>query len=177
MEAKMGARSKRAVAGEVWTLMARFTLEKFQRGEHLSILRDHGLTPGHLKTLGILDPDEPRPMGVIAEIMHCDASQMTLLVDRLEERGLVERRSMPKDRRVKTIALTPEGIEFRRKVLLEVYRPPEELLALDVATLETLREQLAKLPPPSGPFFKPVKPEPAAPGTPTASGTPADSVV
>jgi DNA-binding MarR family transcriptional regulator len=151
----MGAQSKRAIAGEVWTLMARFTLEKFQRGEHLAILRDHGLTPGHLKTLGILDPNEPRPMGVIADIMRCDASQMTWLVDRLEERGFVERRSLPNDRRVKTIALTPEGIAFRRKVLFEVFQPPDELLTLDTATLETLREQLEKLPPSSGPFFKP----------------------
>ena len=145
----MGAQTKRAIAGEVWTLMARFTWEKFQRGEHLAILRDHGLTPGHLKTLGILDPDEPRPMGVLADAMRCDASQMTWLVDRLEERGFVERRSQPGDRRVKTIALTPEGVAFRRKVLFEMFQPPEELLELDAASLEALREQLRKLPAPS----------------------------
>ncbi len=74
--------------------MARFTMEKFQRGEHLALLREHGLTPGHMKTLSILDPEQPRPMGVMADMMHCDASQVTWLVDRLEERGFVERRSL-----------------------------------------------------------------------------------
>ena len=71
------ARSKRDLAGDVWRLMARFTMERVQSGEHLAMLRELGLTPGHLKALAIIHPDEPRPMGVMADIMRCDASQMT----------------------------------------------------------------------------------------------------
>jgi DNA-binding MarR family transcriptional regulator len=146
-------RSKEDLAGEVWRLMARFTLEKFQRGGHISLLRDQGLTPGHLKALSVLDPTEPRPMGALAEVLRCDASQVTWLVDRLEERGFVERRALPSDRRVKTIALTPEGIEFRQQMLVEVFSPPEELLALDTDDLEAIRDQLEKLPPPAETFW------------------------
>jgi DNA-binding MarR family transcriptional regulator len=146
-------RSKQDLAGEVWRLMARFTLEKFQRGGHISLLRDQGLTPGHLKALSVLDPTEPRPMGALAEVLRCDASQVTWLVDRLEERGFVERRALPSDRRVKTIALTPEGIEFREQMLVEVFSPPEELLALDANDLEAIRDQLEKLPPPAETFW------------------------
>src|SRR5437773_9802158 len=112
----MGAvstRSKRVLAGDVWRLMARFTMERVQSGQPFALLRELGLTPGHLKTLAIIRPDEPRPMGAIAEIMRCDASQVTWLVDRLEERGLVERQTLPSDRRVKSIALTPRGVEVR----------------------------------------------------------------
>ena len=86
--AMAAARSKRNVAGDVWRLMARFTLSQVQRGEHFELLREHGLTPGHLKALAILDADEPRPMGAMADGLQCDASQVTWLVDRLEERGL-----------------------------------------------------------------------------------------
>ena len=146
----MSARSKREVAGEVWRLMARYTMDRFQRGGHLEILREQGLTPGHLKTLSVLDPAEPRPMGAMAELLRCDASQVTWLVDRLEERGFVERRTLPTDRRVKTIALTPAGAAYRRRLLFEMFVPPEELVALDATTLQTLLEQLEKLPAPSG---------------------------
>lgn len=146
------ARSKREVAGDVWRLMARFTMERVQSGEHFAVLRELGLTPGHLKVLAIIHPDEPRPMGVMAEIMRCDASQLTWLVDRLEERELVERRAMPTDRRVRTIALTPRGVEVRRQILARLFEPPEQLVALDAATLEVLRTNLEKLPASGGIF-------------------------
>ena len=133
--------------------MARFTMEKFQRGDHLTLLREHGLTPGHVKVLTILDPDDPRPMGVMAEIMNIDASQVTWLVDRLEERGFAERRSLPNDRRVKTIALTPEGVAFRARLLEHMFEPPPELMEVDTATLESLREDLEKLPEPAEGFW------------------------
>ncbi len=149
----MSARSKKELAGDVWRLMARFTMERVQSGEHFAVLRELGLTPGHLKALAVIHPDEPRPMGVMADIMRCDASQMTWLVDRLEERELVERRTMPADRRVRTIALTPRGVEVRRLILDKFFEPPEDLLALDAVTLEGLRDHLEKLPASGESFF------------------------
>jgi DNA-binding MarR family transcriptional regulator len=157
----MGGRSKRDLAGDVWRMMARFTMERVQSGEHFAMLRELGLTPGHLKALAIIQPDEPRPMGVIAEIMRCDASQVTWLVDRLEERALVERRTMPSDRRVRTIALTPKGVEVRRLVLDKLFEPPDELVRLDAVTLETLRDHLRKLPITGG-IFSDTRPDPVA---------------
>jgi DNA-binding MarR family transcriptional regulator len=140
--------------------MVRYTLERFQTGGHLAILRDEGLTPGHLKVLSILDPEEPRPMGVLADRMQIDASQMTWLIDRLEERGYAERRTLRTDRRVKTIAITPAGLQLRTRLQFEMFQPPDDLAALDGATLEALREQLEKLPGPTGGLW----PEPAAHG-------------
>jgi len=137
-----GSRSKRAIAAEAWRLMAELTFARFSRGEHQAILREHGLTPGHLKALGVLDPDEPRPMRAMAQALNVDASMCTWLVDRLEERGFVERRSLPSDRRVKTVVLTPEGIRLRERLTEALYEPPPELLALDPARLRALREAL-----------------------------------
>ena len=145
-DGRMAARSKRAVAGDVWRLMARFTLSQVQRGDQFELLREQGLTPGHLKALAILDADEPRPMGAMADGLRCDASQVTWLVDRLEERGFVERRALATDRRVKTVALTDDGAAFRARVLEHLYEPPKALLSLDAATLEALREHLERLP-------------------------------
>ncbi|MEA2557730.1 MAG: hypothetical protein QOG88_1268 [Actinomycetota bacterium] len=149
----MKGRSKKEVAADVWRLMARFTMQRVQGGEHFAVLRELGLTPGHLKALAVILPEEPRPMGVMAEIMHCDASQMTWLVDRLEERGLVERQTSASDRRVKSIALTARGVEVRQLVLDKLFDPPKELLALDAFTLGALREHLEKLPSSGGSFF------------------------
>jgi len=124
-------------------MMAELTFARFDRGEHQAILREHGLTPGHLKALGVLDPDEPRPMRAMAEALNVDASMCTWLVDRLEERGFVERRSLPKDRRVKTVVLTRRGIRLRDRLTEALYEPPPELLSLDVASLRALRSALA----------------------------------
>lgn len=141
------------VAEDVWRKMAGFTFSRLQRGGHFAILRELGLTPGHLKALGVLDPDEPRPMRALADALVCDASTVTWLVDRLEERGLVERRSLPADRRVKTVALTPLGVQTRERLADAMFQPPAELLALGDERLEALRHALEGLPLPEHPFW------------------------
>ena len=77
----------------------------------LELWREFDLMPPQQMMLGLLD--EPRPMGELAQQMHCDNSNITGIVDRLSERGLVERRAAEGDRRVKLIALTDEGRELR----------------------------------------------------------------
>jgi DNA-binding MarR family transcriptional regulator len=52
---------------------------------------------------------EPRTMGELAEMLCCDASNVTGIVDRLEARGIVQRQVVPGDRRVKRIVLTEDG--------------------------------------------------------------------
>src|SRR6202158_848795 len=53
--------------------------------------------------------DDPLPMNEVAGKLHCDPSNVTGIVDRLEGRGLIERQHLTKDRRVKHLALTAEG--------------------------------------------------------------------
>lgn len=59
--------------------------------------------------------DGPVPMGELAQRLCCDASNVTGIVDRLEERGLVERRVLPGDRRVKHLVLTDAGRAMRER--------------------------------------------------------------
>ncbi|HEY1331149.1 MAG TPA: MarR family transcriptional regulator [Actinomycetota bacterium] len=147
------AGGKQEVAAEAWRLMAEFAFAKFSSGEQVALLRELGLTPGHMKALAVLDPEQPKPMRAMADALSCDASMVTWLVDRLEERGLVERRAEPSDRRVKTVVLTPQGIDTRERLNAAIYAPPPALLSLDLASLEALRDQLRKLPASSRSFW------------------------
>jgi len=142
--------SKEAVAAEVWHLLGEMFQKQF-RGAAAK-LQEIGLTPGHLKVLMLLSSGEAMTMGSLAQGMSCDASTMTWLIDRLEEGGLVERKMLASDRRVKTVVLTPLGVKTRAAVLERLHEPPPELLALDREDLEELRAALAKLPKSEPPF-------------------------
>lgn len=83
-----------------------------------------GYIDGQIAGLGLTLPqafvlhqlDAPLAMSQVAERLHCDASNVTGIVDRLEARGLVERQVRAGDRRVKEIALTTEGRKVKRQV-------------------------------------------------------------
>jgi DNA-binding MarR family transcriptional regulator len=65
-------------------------------------------------------------------------------VDRLEQRGLIERRSDPKDRRVKLIALTKEGESLRCRLLERLYDPLPFVTSLSAKDKIALRDILAR---------------------------------
>jgi DNA-binding MarR family transcriptional regulator len=140
--------SKQALAAEVWKLMADFAAANFRNSAQAELMSKIGLTPAHFRALSILDPDEPRPMRAMADALCCDASMATWLVDRLEERGLVERRTPRNDRRVKTIVLTQLGITTRQRLRASRYETPGALLDLDISSLASLYSELRKLPSP-----------------------------
>lgn len=48
-------------------------------------------------------------MGQVADVLHCDASNVTGLVDRMVNQGLLIREESPRDRRTKTLKLTEKG--------------------------------------------------------------------
>ena len=60
---------------------------------------------------------EAVPMRDLAGRLQCDPSNVTFLADRLEERGLIERRPDLSDRRVKLLALTPAGSAVRMRIV------------------------------------------------------------
>ena len=63
-----------------------------------------------------LDPERTVPMSVLAQCLHNDPSNITGIVDRLEAKGLVERRPRATDRRIKALALTEEGHRVRQRL-------------------------------------------------------------
>jgi DNA-binding MarR family transcriptional regulator len=91
---------------------------------------------------------QPVSMKAAADRMHCDASNLTGIVDRLEARGLVVRRSHSTDRRVKELVLTGAGERLREELeKLPPYAPRLSELSADdrAALVELLRRTLASL--------------------------------
>ena len=103
-----------------------------------------GLSFAQAHALRMLEPDEPLPMSALAERLFCDNSNVTGIVDRLEARGLVERRSAEGDRRVKALTITPAGLELREVVLEIMSEPPAAIAALPPADQRALRDILAR---------------------------------
>src|SRR6266516_5639162 len=101
-----------------------FELGMAQRMKVGGELAKLGLSFAQAHALRMLDPEEPMPMSALAERLFCDASNVTGIVDRLEARGLVERRSAEGDRRVKALTLTTDGVELRDRVLAIMSEPP-----------------------------------------------------
>jgi DNA-binding MarR family transcriptional regulator len=104
-----------------------------------------GVSPGLMKALFFLNPDESVRMGDIAEHLSCDASYVTNLADMLEERGFAQRRPHPTDRRVKTLVLTPAGIAVKQRLFDIIYEPPAELDELSSTEQRELRDLLRKV--------------------------------
>jgi len=107
----------------------------------------------HLHVLGILDEDGPLPMRTLAESLDVSQASATGIVDRMEQRGLVERRREDEDRRVIRVAPTAAGRQLLAGIVAErtghfatvlEALTDEELAALLVGSraLRRAREQL-----------------------------------
>lgn len=110
------------------------------RGE-IDMLRTEGLTFPQYNVLRILRGAHPERLscGTIAERMLTRDSDLTRLLDRLEERSLVSRDRDPRDRRIVTARLTKTGLQLLRRLDGPVARIHRERLAhMSRADLETL---------------------------------------
>ena len=79
------------------------------------------LAPQQMIALRILGGG-PRKMSDLAHALFCDNSNVTGIVDRLEERGLVRREAAEGDRRVKLLVLTEEGEWMRAEITKRMAR-------------------------------------------------------
>ena len=101
----------------------------------------HSLTGAQARVLGLLSL-EPMPMRRLAQKLKCEPSNVTGIVDRLEARGLVERRPDPDDRRVKLAAATEEGAGDRRQLRESLDFAREPLAELSEEERTVLRDLL-----------------------------------
>ena len=119
-----------------WRLLMELVLD--QRWRWSEVAAQLGISQAGLRALLAIDPDEPRPMRELALAMNCDASYVTAMVDDLERAGFAERRPAPADRRVKTVALTPEGRAALHTVRNELLAPPSQLVQLPAHKRDSL---------------------------------------
>jgi len=104
-----------------------------ERARIPQIAAEFRLSPPQVHALRLLEPDQPLPMGRLACALGCDASNVTGIVDRLEQRGLIERRSSDRDRRVKVLVVTAQGAKVRKALLLRLGEPPQSIASLSAA--------------------------------------------
>src|SRR5690242_1585533 len=139
--AATGERSGTA-AREAWRLFWRIFMEDKRR--RWAILSDLGIHPQQAMAIGSLRPGEPMPMSALAEALHCDNSNITGIVDRLEAAGLAERRPHERDRRVKAVVLTEKGERMQIELDRRAGEPPPPIAALSPEDALALRDILSR---------------------------------
>jgi DNA-binding MarR family transcriptional regulator len=83
-----------------------------------SIAERLGLSPSDL--LALFKLDDGITMKELARRMGCDASFVTMVADELEKHGLARREQSERDRRVKNLVLTPEGVAAKEEMMREL---------------------------------------------------------
>lgn len=101
-----------------------------------------GLTASQVVALRELS--EPITARELATRMACEPSNATFVLDRLEQRNLIERRPHPTDRRAKQVVLTPDG-RLLRATVVEQLGAESPLTSLSPAQRESFRDLLRRL--------------------------------
>jgi DNA-binding MarR family transcriptional regulator len=117
-----------------------FQLIHLSKRRFMAIASEFDLSPPQVMALRQLDPEEPKPMSELALALRCDNSNVTGIVDRLEDRGLVERRPGEHDRRVKMLMITERGAQVRAGLAARLDEPPEALANLSPEDQRALRD-------------------------------------
>lgn len=127
-------------ARDVWTLIHELFMDN--RPQFMAVCREYELFPPQVMVLRGLE--QPKSMRQIAEMLACDSSNVTGIIDRLEERGLVRRTAAERDRRVTLLVLTEEGERTRAEIVARITTPPPELTALPLSELRKVEEILGR---------------------------------
>ncbi len=112
----------------------------------MNVAKEYDLTPIKATTIVLIDINKPKPMNAFQKIYNCDASNITGIVDGLEEKGLVTRSEDPNDRRVKIILLTAKGKDLQKILIAGFIQIDEEILQdLTADELKAFRAIVIKL--------------------------------
>lgn len=83
-----------------------------------------GISMAQLHIMYTLQRGGEMTMSRLADVLNVSLSNATGLIDRLEERGFIERNRVPEDRRVVLVRVTPDG----ERMLQEVEALGDEIL-------------------------------------------------
>jgi DNA-binding MarR family transcriptional regulator len=126
---------------QAWSLMHWMMVSNKQR--LIATGQEFDLAPQQMIALRMLGAD-PRKMSELAQALFCDNSNVTGIVDRLEERGLVRREPAEGDRRVKLLVLTKEGEKLRIEITKRMAEPPAPIASLSEKDQRALRDILKR---------------------------------
>ena len=135
---KPGSEAGDDLATEAWGLLIPLVYPP----RFIEIAHKVGVTPPILGALRFLE--QPQTMGRMAELLRCDPSNVTGIVDGLEERNLAQRKPSEVDRRVKVVELTGAGQKLRARSIEEMFKPPAWIEALSATDQRKLRDILRR---------------------------------
>ena len=130
-------------ASRVWVAM-RNLVGRHPTKERMRAALDLGRGSGRVRSLMWLS-EGPMSLSGLAEAIGVDAPYATLIVDSLEERGLVARQPDPADRRRKLVSLTPQGCEAIERLQRIEREPPPGFARLSAAELDILEGLLRRI--------------------------------
>ena len=128
-------------SARIWQGIRTLVLDDDRRREVSEAL---GMSFARAKALRSLT-EGPTTMRGLAERLLTDAPYTTLIVNDLEERGLVRRTVSPGDRRAKLVAVTEAGERAAAVAEKILNRPPARLLDLDEEALAALDSLISRL--------------------------------
>ena len=103
-----------------------------------------GLSMPEAKALLALESGQDVPMRTVAALMHANPSNVTVVVSRLEARGLITRQS-GEDRRVKSVRLTEAGLALKQRLAERMATDHPALMGLSPNQRETFLRILRRL--------------------------------
>lgn len=107
-----------------------------------SALGEMDITPGLFGVLVIIDANSGLTQNALAKATHLDRSTVVTVIDKLEQRGLVERRAAVPDRRAYALVLTAAGSKLLKRLKALVWEH-EKRLCKNFTIAE--RDQLVRL--------------------------------
>lgn len=132
----MAAEEEETLADAFWGVARR--LRRLSR----ETLAPWDITPSHSRALSVLLRHGVMRLSELSEHLHIAARSTTEVVDGLEDRGLIERRPDPHDRRATLVGLTPSGIRVSRAISSAREADAERFFGV---LSDTDRKQLADL--------------------------------
>lgn len=121
-------------AAAVWLAMQDLVLDNARRRE---VSEAVGISFARVRAVRRI-ARRPMSMGELATALGIDPPNATVVVDELQDLGLVERRPHPTDGRTKLVEATAKGHELARRADTILAAPPPALSELSDADLKTL---------------------------------------
>jgi DNA-binding MarR family transcriptional regulator len=136
--------SPASTADEIWRMMHRLTFA-VAIDRMNEVAEAMGLNRTQARLLMQLQPGASVSQKQAAGLLHCDPSNVTIMADRLEGLGLVQREVDPADRRGRSLKLTIKGKRVRRQFIDRVFEVPDSVSSLPGGEQELLRDILRRI--------------------------------
>lgn len=85
--------------------------------DFIATMADDGVTPGQFGLLVLIAENNGPSQSALARALGVERSTMVTAINKLESRGLVQRRASDTDQRANELVLTPDGVRLMARLL------------------------------------------------------------